>query len=211
MLADTSQLASTRHHTATDQRAWTEIFSPSVNLAVWQRQLSEPLKAGVKALLTERPSIRIQESGTVTELHQRLHQCLGTDSTWTPLLDDIALSLDMFQVLFDQDTIGLRLTGLDKAMCPRFHVDRVLVRGICTYAGPATEWLANEHIPAREQQSGPLLIPTDADQHIQHLPLGAFALMKGEAWPGNEGRGLVHRSPPCTSDDPRLLLTLDLC
>ena len=38
-------------------------------------------------------------------------------------------------------------------------------------------------------------------------------MMKGETWPGNAGRGLVHRSPPLTPADgceapPRLLLTI---
>lgn len=194
-----------------DPRVWTEIFTPAVNLAVWRRQLGDHVRQGVQALLAERPSLRIQESGTVTKLMARLKQALGNDSALLPLQEDIALGLEMFHVLFDQDTIGLRLTGLDKAMCPRFHVDRVLVRGICTYAGPATEWLPNECIPARAQQSGPLLIPIEAEQHTQHLPIGAFALMKGESWEGNQGNGLVHRSPPCTSADPRLLLTLDFC
>jgi hypothetical protein len=34
-------------------------------------------------------------------------------------------------------------------------------------------------------------------------------LLKGERWQGNEGRGLVHRSPPLVAGERRLLLTLD--
>ncbi|WP_297291060.1 DUF1826 domain-containing protein [Oceanicoccus sp.] len=33
--------------------------------------------------------------------------------------------------------------------------------------------------------------------------------MKGELWEGNEGAGLVHRSPSLSAGERRLLLTLD--
>ncbi|WP_280109885.1 DUF1826 domain-containing protein [Azospirillum sp. B506] len=42
------------------------------------------------------------------------------------------------------------------------------------------------------------------------MSAGDVALLKGEGWPGNRGRGLVHRSPPAApSGAPRLLLCLD--
>jgi hypothetical protein len=46
---------------------------------------------------------------------------------------------------------------------------------------------------------------------IRQMPAYAVGLMKGESWEGNEGRGLVHRSPQPTALQPRrLLLTLDM-
>lgn len=43
------------------------------------------------------------------------------------------------------------------------------------------------------------------------MPAYAVGLMKGENWEGNEGYGLVHRSPIPTAVQPhRLLLTLDM-
>ena len=44
---------------------------------------------------------------------------------------------------------------------------------------------------------------------IQQLTAGDVALLKGESWMGNEGGGLVHRSPQLSKDNKRLLLTLD--
>lgn len=42
------------------------------------------------------------------------------------------------------------------------------------------------------------------------LPTYAIGLLKGERWEGNEGHGIVHRSPRLTPQAPRrLLLTLD--
>ena len=44
---------------------------------------------------------------------------------------------------------------------------------------------------------------------IRRLPTGALALLKGEAWPGHEGRGCVHRSPAVDDGTPRLIFTID--
>jgi thiol-disulfide isomerase/thioredoxin len=44
---------------------------------------------------------------------------------------------------------------------------------------------------------------------IQRLDSGHVALAKGEKWHGNEGRGLIHRSPQPPAGERRLLLTLD--
>ncbi|MCD7072047.1 DUF1826 domain-containing protein, partial [Pseudomonas petroselini] len=34
-------------------------------------------------------------------------------------------------------------------------------------------------------------------------------LLKGTKWHGNEGHGLIHRSPALKADERRLILTLD--
>lgn len=43
--------------------------------------------------------------------------------------------------------------------------------------------------------------------NIQRLQAGEVAVLKGEKWQGNEGAGLVHRSP--AAQQGRLLLSLD--
>ncbi|RXT83002.1 hypothetical protein B1F69_27335, partial [Pseudomonas syringae] len=50
--------------------------------------------------------------------------------------------------------------------------------------------------------------PTDA-AHIQQINSGEVALLKGERWHGNEGFGLIHRSPQLLRNERRLILTLD--
>ena len=47
-------------------------------------------------------------------------------------------------------------------------------------------------------------------EDIQQLSAGEVGLLKGEAWAGNEGAGLVHRSPTIMQGMNRLLLTLDI-
>ena len=40
---------------------------------------------------------------------------------------------------------------------------------------------------------------------IENLQSGQVALLKGERWEGNEGAGLVHRSPDLDKDERRFL------
>ena len=92
-------------------------------------------------------------------------------------------------------------------MCPRFHVDHVPLRLITSYAGVGSEWLEEGAMP-RSRLGQPDAEPTD-EAVIQRLDTGHVALAKGEKWQGNEGRGLIHRSPQPPAGQRRLLLTLD--
>ena len=44
---------------------------------------------------------------------------------------------------------------------------------------------------------------------MQQLSQGDVALLKGEGWVGNEGKGLIHRSPQLSDQASRLILTID--
>lgn len=47
------------------------------------------------------------------------------------------------------------------------------------------------------------------DREYRQLMAGDVALLKGEGWFGNEGCGVVHRSPGVTGGGGRLFLSLD--
>ena len=132
-------------------------------------------------------------------------------------LDDVAMLCQAYCELFGRAETGLRLNTLDKAMCPRFHVDRVPCRLICSYGGIGTEWLPEYAMDRSKLGIGGKGLADDKsglivdDTAIRSMPAYAVGLMKGENWEGNENRGLVHRSPTPTADRPRrLLLTLDM-
>ena len=121
----------------------------------------------------------------------------------------------MFCCLFGIQEAGLRFTVLNRAMCPRFHVDVVPCRLVTTYQGAGTQWLPH-HLVDRsklgmgnngrsDEQSGLFAAPND----IQNLTSGDVALLKGERWLENEGGGLVHRSPNLPTGMHRLLTRLD--
>jgi hypothetical protein len=131
-------------------------------------------------------------------------------------VEDVRFLAQVYEDLSGAEEIGLRLVSSHQPLCPRFHVDRVGVRLICTYSGPGTEFLCQEDVDRRwlghradgrpDEASGLLRTP-DAVQRMQPFDIG---LLKGEAWPGNHGRGAVHRSPPVApSDTRRVFVTIE--
>jgi Protein of unknown function (DUF1826) len=123
----------------------------------------------------------------------------------------------MFSHLFELENVGLRFGMLDKAMCPKFHVDHVPCRLVCTYGGIGTEFLQDTFVNRAKLGSGSGglsddvsgLIKGDMDA-ISTMPAYGIGLLKGSKWEGNEQNGAVHRSPKLSEKSPRrLLLTLD--
>ncbi|GEK49233.1 hypothetical protein HPA02_35160 [Bisbaumannia pacifica] len=189
-----------------------KIFQDDTNLAVMRRRLDPSLAAGVAAQLEEARRLDWRWRGGVGDaLAEDLLGHLPRPERAGPLVEDIALICEAMAYLFDTETIGVRLQRLEGAMCPRFHVDNLAVRLVSTYAGPGSEWLPESAVERaglgapRPDKPDPL---RDA-QSIRRLGCGDIALLKGEGWIGNEGRGLVHRSPQPAPGEPRLLLALD--
>jgi hypothetical protein len=95
-------------------------------------------------------------------------------------------------------------------MCPLFHVDSLSLRLIVTLHGPGTEWLANEDVNRKRLGKGSNHKVIRDEALIQELKTFQVGLLKGEEYPGNFGRGLVHRSPPLSpSDESRWIFRLD--
>lgn len=192
-----------------------DIYDELCNLAVWQSASSESLQQA--ALEFVQTSEEFVTSQTVLRLDalSTVSRTLGQD-TDSALSRRIAALIEMFCSLLGLDRVGMRLTILDSAMCKRFHVDRVPCRLITTLHGVGTEWL-NEAAVDRSKlgpgsaglddaESG--LLRDEAD--IEQMRSGDVALLKGELWEGNEGAGIVHRSPAVAKGNVRLLLTLDM-
>lgn len=189
-----------------------EVLREEINLAVWQRQLPTQISDFASALLAEGAPIG---HSIVLELAnpESTPNLSGLVDGYSDLpgqaafVQDVSWLVSAFACLFDAKRIGLRLRILDKAMCPRFHVDHVPVRLITCYAGLGSEWL-EEGVMARRHLGDPVAEPSDATL-IQRATSGHVLLAKGEKWIGNEGGGLIHRSPQPPAGERRLLLTLD--
>ena len=206
---------SRQSHTVTEASLLSDIYREDINLCVWQRTLEKTIQATIDTLIVSKPhlqlSLRVQPH-TVLEL---LHREIETTTNISPLLQDITMLVDMFCFLFDLEEAGLRLTVLQEAMCPRFHVDRVPCRLITTYRGIATQWLPQHRVDRSKLGAGNQGLPDTTSgiyqnpQHIESLNIGDVALLKGESWNENEGGGIVHRSPQPSNGEKRLLMTLD--
>jgi hypothetical protein len=192
----------------------TSIYQDHVNMAVWERQPSTSLTMECQTLLAKTGGTGHRLALSTNKL-RHLDKALPGLAPYPQLKADIRLLAEMYSCLFGLRTIGLRLTPLNGSMCPRFHVDRVPCRLITTYVGTATEWLPHDRVDRSklgvgsnglsDAESGLYLAP----RAVQTLNPGDVALLKGEAWEGNEGAGLVHRSPTVDAGQQRLLLTLD--
>lgn len=187
----------------------TDIFADHINLAVWERTIPartcQFVSAYARAAGARDRFISIEPGEGAQDLLPEWALQLDGAQDW---LADIRNLTDMYHCLFEPARIGIRLHLLNgTTMCPRFHTDRVSVRLLCTYQGPGTEWLP-EWAARRPKQSGPLPDQVVQPHHICQIPSRAVALLKGEAWEGNEGRGLIHRSPE-TGQEPRMVVGFD--
>ncbi|MGB7991204.1 MAG: DUF1826 domain-containing protein [Candidatus Methylophosphatis roskildensis] len=133
------------------------------------------------------------------------------------LADDLAAMTELYCDLLGCDTVGLCLDVVGRAMCPRFHVDRVALRLLVTYRGPATEWL-DDAAADRSRLGAAAGELSDAQSGLIRDP-GAvggarpfdIVLLKRCQWPGNEARGAIHRSPAVPAEHaPRVLVALDV-
>lgn len=189
-----------------------EVLEDHVNLALWQRQLSAQIGDFATLLLAmgqplaqtltlELPSADAEPA--LGDLLANYRDLPGHAA----FVADIAWLVGAFACLVDARRIGLRLRALDKAMCPRFHVDHVPLRLITSYAGVGSQWLG-EGLMERRRLGEPAAEPQD-EALIKRAAVGDVLLAKGEKWIGNEGGGLIHRSPQPPEGERRLLLTLD--
>ena len=197
-----------------DPLVFAEIYAEETNIVTWQRSLTAALQDSVRDYLHANSTRQLTEAVSPKSTLSAFSAMLGT-AEHPKLTENIAELVDMFCCLFGLTRAGLRLTALDRAMCPKFHVDRVPCRLVTTYRGSATQWLPHQVVDRTklgrgskglsDSESG--LYPSQND--IQQLTVGDVALLKGESWAGNENAGLVHRSPAVASGEHRLLLTLD--
>ncbi|WP_020209950.1 DUF1826 domain-containing protein [Gilvimarinus chinensis] len=201
---------------STDPAVFTSLYNSEVNLCVWQRELADEVTQYSEYLLQQYPhATEIRLSATLQELSLALEKQLPAHPQRQAFIDNVMILADMLICLLGAKAVGLRLCVTGTATCPRFHVDKLGCRLITTYSGPATEWLDNADIDRSKLGPG---AEGKADENsglytkyncIHQLKHGDVALLKGELWPGNEGKGIVHRSPALKLTQRRLFVTMD--
>ncbi len=183
-----------------------DIMSDEVQVAVWDRP--DPLSPQLVAQACDE-RIAIKSWLPIADLDAALNRSLPGDH-YRSLRDDLFLLADMTACLFGVEEVGLRVMALTKPMCPRFHVDRIPVRLLCTYGGPGSEWLPGNVVPAGLLTPGEDQYGRVAAEQVAQLATGQVALFKGDTWRDNPGSGVVHRSPSLSPGQQRLLVTLDI-
>lgn len=177
-----------------------DINSPGVAASIWTRACSDDFQDWIDGL----PLEQLPELRTVVPFHlaeaAAIAACEQAQLPPSPerdmLTGDVgALALFLSRAL-DVRQVRIRLDVSDEVMCPKFHVDNVPARLLCTYRGAGTEYV--------------LAGAEDDPRQISHVGRGAVGLFRGGAWPGQERTGLLHRSPdPAAGGGARLLLVID--
>lgn len=192
-----------------------EIYNASINLCIWQRQLTTTVIDYVDWLLKNTSNLELRIVAESDDVIAVIFKALPAYAGLSALAGDVNVLATMFSDLFDLKSVGIRLSILDKTMCPRFHTDHLPCRLVTTYAGSGTQWLPEYTVNRSKlgHGSGGL---SDAlsgiysqSSSIQQLNAGDVALLKGSGWLGNEGQAIVHRSPEIVKGEKRLLVTLD--
>ncbi len=217
--ASQSQTPLELYPTDIDPVVLSKIYQPEVRLACWQRSPNANSMIYVHWLISRGHLLPTRLVVAPEALTEALEQKLPNHPHRESFIEDVVYLADMFACLFDMEEVGVRLSLLKEAMCPRFHVDRIGARMVSTYAGEGTEWLPDEIVDRSklgrgngglsDQDSG--LYPSESGlSPICQLSAGDVAVMKGDLWPEEEGRGVVHRSPECSELQPRLFLSMDV-
>ena len=189
------------------------IFETGVQIAYYRRAANPTIGAYLDEAAT---GIRVGISQTVAAGAEPKLASLPNQAGREELLRDIHWITGLYTDLLGCPAVALRLEVLTRPMCPRFHVDRTGIRLVCTWRGPGTQWLDDAWARRDrlgsgsggqpDESSGLMLPGTD----IGEVPSFAVALLKGSLWQGNEGRGVIHRSPTTAAHDlPRVMMSLD--
>lgn len=178
------------------------IFDPAVQVCSWQRSIDTNITSYVTDVAGHR-TLQMMEVLKTGDRAQLVDLPAGEGGEL--LRDDVALLTEILCELVDCPSVGLRYASVENAMCPRWHVDRVPIRMLCTYSGPGTEWLDDQGVDKAK-----LLDPEIVDGTCQRAASGEVVLLKGALWQSNAGFGAIHRSPEIASGEARrMLLTLD--
>ncbi len=179
-----------------------DIFDPAMQVCSWQRTLDRGITSYVTDAAAHRP-LQMMEVLKANDRPQLVDLPAGEGGEL--LRSDIALLTEILCELVDCPSVGLRYASVESAMCPRWHVDRVPIRMLCTYTGPGTEWLEDQGVD-KARFSDPEIV----GGVCQRAARGEVVLLKGALWQGNAGFGAIHRSPAIASGEQRrMLLTLD--
>lgn len=137
---------------------------------------------------------------------------LGVDSPVLRALDglpdlqercrrDVADISTVFREHLGVDAVAVKLQAVHGTACPRFHMDKVGMRMVCTYLGSGTEYLASEATLV----VGDRIVATLEDC-CEAAGTGDLLFLKG-VQAGSSGA--VHRSPATHAHDVRLILVID--
>lgn len=196
------QTAAPRTLRVTSAAALAAVREQGVNLALWHRPAPPAVRREAARLVAGAPFC-VTAEGRPAMLGDAL-------APLAPMLAaDIARLAAAFAAVAGTITVHGRLEALTDEGCRMFHADAVGLRLLCTYAGAGTEWVPEHGVVRGGLRRGDNAAAVPDRRLVRRLAPFTVGVFKGDAFPGNAGRGIVHRSAPGSARAPRLLLCLD--
>nr|WP_111300655.1 DUF1826 domain-containing protein [Paracoccus saliphilus] len=193
----TLRLATAMNESA-DPRVLGTIAMPGVAVAIWHRKPTPDWQNWLDALPPQnlprlRQAMRPQDaSAALTAASDAAGLAAGAHRR--ALIADIAsLALQASQNM-NALLINLQVKVSEGQDCPKWHLDAVDARLLCTLRGAGTQF-------------GPASAPAQVSA-LRQVPTGSVALFRGRNWAG-EPTGILHRSPPADPGQTRLLVVVD--
>jgi hypothetical protein len=181
-----------------------------VNALIWRRRQDTPIRGQAEALARNAAGMVLDTCCRPDQVRESLLDAIRLRPLQIDrIVDDLEQLTHNFAVVARSVSVRVQLEVVAEQPCPLFHVDSNVLRMICSYTGPGTQY-ADDRYRRRERLrcgDNPGVL---GGQVPVTLEPGDIILMRGERCPGTYGRGAVHRSPPMTDGQRRLLLRLDL-
>ena len=191
-----------------------DVFSEDISVALWSREQNHDISRYFEQVFGDL-GMGVRGVFSMNSLKTELAKMLPEHNGREQAVEDVYLLADMLTCLFNCESVGVRLTPLTSAMCPKLHVDNVPVRLVNTYLGPGTQWLPTE---ALQSLSNGANLPVNTKSFkdafydpndIQQMKAFEVGLLKGLAWEQHEQMAAIHRSCQVAEGEKRVLLTLD--
>lgn len=187
----------TAMNSSADPRVLQTLGMEGVSLALRTRSLPEDIARALDVLPTDRlPRLRrnLGPRGVADAIHEACEEAGTGECAALLTANGEALATHAMRA-FASPLPELRPDVTEGQPRPKWYVDAVPGRLLCTLRGPGTEY-------------GPIG-PNGELQSIHRMARGAVGVFRGVLWPGRELAAIVHRSPPREAGGPRLLVVID--
>lgn len=168
-----------------------------VRVALWARPIPGPLAAALDALPVQNLP-RLRRNLNVSQVAAEVQECCvaaGAQDCAASLSAEISKLAAMAAGVFGTPDLRLRLDVSEGQSCPKWHVDAVIARLLCTFRGAGTQF-------------GPAG-PDGHPQTVHQMARGAVGIFRGSRGVASDATPVLHRSPPKRPGEPRLLLVID--
>lgn len=189
----------TAMNSSSDPRILGSVAMSGVAMAIWQRQPPPEYQAWLDGLdSAQLPRLRCraalsQVPGAVLQacMEAGTPPCPQRETMIADIADLSRRAADVTKSLM----VDLRLDAGNGQPCPKWHLDAVPARLLCTLRGAGTQF-------------GPTRTGGEPT-HIHQMRAGDVGMFRGRLWPGDEISGILHRSPPAETGQTRLLTVID--